>query len=201
MSRFRFELMHPAPRRPVETLGPNSRPQNITGTSFVGKWGLGAPTTSTQIRLMRNRATSFGSCRIRGPDAPGNFRTLLPLDHADVILSLQVQPELRAVAEIAAKPHRGIRRDPTTAIEDVGDATGRHADIERETVSTQLSSRHLAFQQTAGVYNRSHGINLGGNPRFRLRARRPCEIRNKYASGRSPSSPIVPADFLLACAG
>ena len=55
---------------------------------------------------------SFGSCRIRGPDAPGNLGTLLALDHANVILTLQVQPELRAVAEIPAEPNGGIGRDP-----------------------------------------------------------------------------------------
>src|SRR5947208_17073691 len=107
---------------------------------------------------MRTDATSAGSCRIRRSDAPGNLRTLLSLDHADVILTLQVQPELRAVAKISAEPHRSIGRDPPAAIEDVGDTAGRNADIERYTVCTELSSRHFAFQQTAGVYNRSHGI-------------------------------------------
>src|SRR5438132_1169729 len=72
-----------------------------------------------------------GSRGIRGPHATGNLRTLLPLDHANVILSLQVQPELRAVAEIAAEPHRGIGRDAAAAIEDVGDPARRNADIER----------------------------------------------------------------------
>jgi hypothetical protein len=80
---------------------------------------------------MDARRRIAGSCRIRGPDAPGNFRTLLPLDHANVILSLQVQPELRAVAKIAAEPHRGIGRDPSAAIEDVGDTARRNANIER----------------------------------------------------------------------
>jgi hypothetical protein len=36
-----------------------------------------------------------GSCRVRRPDSPGDLGALLPLDHADVILTLQVQPELR----------------------------------------------------------------------------------------------------------
>jgi hypothetical protein len=33
---------------------------------------------------------------------------------------------------------------------------GRHADIERQMVCTELSNEHFALQQTAGVYNRSH---------------------------------------------
>src|ERR1700687_5177911 len=41
MSRFRFELMLPAPRRLVETRDLASRHQNVTGTLSVGKWGLG----------------------------------------------------------------------------------------------------------------------------------------------------------------
>src|SRR5260370_22968532 len=103
-------------------------------------------------------ATSAASCRIGRPDAPGNLGALLPLDHANVILTLQVQPELSAVAEIAAEPHSGIGRDRAAAIEDVGDPAGRHADIERQTVRTELSSDHFALQQTAGVNNRSHGV-------------------------------------------
>src|SRR5437879_8719845 len=103
-------------------------------------------------------ATSAASCRIGRPDAPRNLGALLPLDHANVILTLQVQPELRAVAEIAAEPHRGIGRDRASAIEDVGNTAGRHADIERQTVRTELSSDHFALKQTAGVYNRSHSV-------------------------------------------
>jgi hypothetical protein len=66
------------------------------------------------------RAASAGLTR------RGNLGALLSLDHANVILTLQVQLELRAVAEIPAKPHRGIGRDRAAAIEDVGD-TGRTA--------------------------------------------------------------------------
>jgi len=39
------------------------------------------------------------SRRIRWPNAAGNLYAALAFDHSDVVLALQVQPELRAVAE------------------------------------------------------------------------------------------------------
>src|ERR1019366_7809635 len=101
---------------------------------------------------------SAGSCRIRRPDSPSDLGALLALDHADVILTLQLQPELRAVAEIAAEPHRGIGRDPAAAVEDVGDTAAGNADIERQTVCTELSRDQFALQQTTGVYDRSRRV-------------------------------------------
>jgi len=59
---------------------------------------------------------------------------VLTLDDRNVVLILQVQPELRAVAEVAAEPHRGVGRDRTPAVENVGDATRRHAEVECDTV-------------------------------------------------------------------
>ena len=64
---------------------------------------------------------SGSSGRIGRPHAPGDFGALLPLDDADVVLALQVQPELRAVTEIAAEPHRRVDGDRTAAVEDIGD--------------------------------------------------------------------------------
>jgi hypothetical protein len=45
----------------------------------------------------RTRAPLAGLCRIRRPDASGNLGALLSLDHPDVKLTLQIQPELRAL--------------------------------------------------------------------------------------------------------
>ena len=98
-----------------------------------------------------------------------------PLDHADVILTLQVQPELRAVAEIAAEPHRGIGGD------------GRGDQLRMSVVRPQgtpissdrrlaLSCRaYFALQQTGpGCTTGAIAFNLCGNRRFRPRKRRPC---------------------------
>jgi hypothetical protein len=54
-----------------------------------------------------DRAVPARSSSVRGPHAPGNFGALLPLDHADVVLALQVEPELRAVPSVrVARPYR-----------------------------------------------------------------------------------------------
>ena len=60
------------------------------------------------------------SC-VRGPHSLCDLRTLLPLYNANVILTLQVEPELSAIAEVATKAHRGISRNRTTTIENISD--------------------------------------------------------------------------------
>jgi hypothetical protein len=97
---------------------------------------------------------SAGSCRIRRLDSPNDLGALLPPDHADVMSTLQIQPELRAVAEIAAEPHRGIGGDRAAAIEDAGDAAGRNADIQRQTVGAELSRDQFALQQSFAYFVR-----------------------------------------------
>ena len=74
------------------------------------------------------------SRRIGRSDALGDLGALFSLNDADVILPLQVQPELRAVTEVAAEPHRGVGRDRAAKIENIGDAARRDADIERQPV-------------------------------------------------------------------
>src|ERR1700721_1113132 len=101
-------------------------------TSYKNTTTSPATDTSNPLRGLR--------C-IRRPDASGNLGALLALDHADVILPLQVQPELRTVAKITAEPHRGIGRDGAAAVKNVRDAAGRNADIERQPVCAELTSR------------------------------------------------------------
>src|SRR5262249_60505878 len=98
------------------------------------------------------------SSRIRGPDALGNLCAPLPLDHGNVMLALQVQPELGGVAKIEPETHSGVGRDCTSAIKDVSHAAGGHADVERQTVCAELARREFAFQQAAGMYDGSHGL-------------------------------------------
>jgi hypothetical protein len=62
--------------------------------------------------------------------------------------------ELCSVAEIAAEPHRRIRRDRAASVENIGDTAGRDADVERQAISAQAARRKLAFQQAAGMCNR-----------------------------------------------
>ena len=49
------------------------------------------------------------SDRIRGADAPFDFSAMLALDDGQIVVALQLEPELRAVAEIAAEPEGGLR--------------------------------------------------------------------------------------------
>jgi hypothetical protein len=123
--------------------------------------------------------TPAGSCRIRRPDAPGNLDALLPLDHANVILTLQVQPELRAVAEVAAEPHGGIGRDRAAAMENVGDTAE----------GTPISSDRrfaLSFRATISRFKKRPGCTTGamafnlGDVRRRSLFLRSIAIRQRY---------------------
>src|SRR3954452_18080591 len=91
------------------------------------------------------------SRRICGPNALCDFASLLSLHHPDVVLALQVEPELRAVAEIAAEAHGGVGGDRAAPVQNVGDAAGRHADIERQPVCGEPARSKLALQETAGM--------------------------------------------------
>jgi len=100
------------------------------------------------------------SRRIRRPHPLGNLPALLALDRRDVELALQVEPELRAVAEIAAEPHRRVGGDRAASVENVGDASGRHAEVEGEPVGAELAGGQLAFKEPAGMYDGGHGSTL-----------------------------------------
>jgi hypothetical protein len=79
------------------------------------------------------------SRRVRRPNPLRNLPALLPLDQCNVVLTLQIELELRAVAEIAAEPHRGVGGDRAPRVENVGDAAGRPADIERQPIGAELA--------------------------------------------------------------
>ena len=106
------------------------------------------PSAYPPIALMRHSANS--SRRICRPHALGKLGALLPLDHADVVLALQVQPELRTVAKVQAEPNGGIGGDRAAAIQNVGDAAGWDADVERQAICAELASRHSRFRKRPG---------------------------------------------------
>ena len=91
------------------------------------------------------------SRRVGRPHPLRNLPALLPLDQRNVVLALQIEPELRAIAEITAEPHRGVGCDRAPRIENVGDAAGRHADVERQPIGGELARRQFALQQAAGM--------------------------------------------------
>jgi hypothetical protein len=93
----------------------------------------------------------YKSRRVRRPHPLRDLPALLPLDQRNVVLALQIEPELRAVTEIAAEPHRGVGGDRAPGVENVGDAAGRHADVERQPVGGELARRQFALEQAAGM--------------------------------------------------
>jgi seryl-tRNA synthetase len=64
-------------------------------------------------------------------------------------LALQVEPELRAVAEVAAKPYCGIGGDCAAAVENVSNAARRHAEIKREPICAEGARIQLSLEQTS----------------------------------------------------
>ncbi len=70
---------------------------------------------------MHNFYAREPSGRIRGPHAPRDLGSVLTLDHRNVILALQIEPELRTVSKIAAEPNRRISGDGPASVEYVGD--------------------------------------------------------------------------------
>jgi hypothetical protein len=53
-------------------------------------------------------ASLIASGRVHRPYASRNLRAALALDRCDVVLALEIEPELSAVAEIAAEADGGI---------------------------------------------------------------------------------------------
>ena len=62
------------------------------------------------------------SRRIGRPHAPSDLGAVFTLDHCNIVLALQIKPELCAVSKIAAEPHRCICSDRPAPVEYVGDA-------------------------------------------------------------------------------
>src|SRR6185503_4010433 len=84
-----------------------------------------------------------------------------PAPPGDVVLALQFEPELRAVAEVAAEPHRRVGGDRAPRVENVGDAAGRHADVERQPDGGQLACGQFALEQASGMGESTfHGVSL-----------------------------------------
>ena len=83
--------------------------------------------------------------RFRELRAAGNFRRALALHPADVVIGLEVQPELRGGAEILAEADRGIDRDRACAADDFVDAARRNADVLGQAVFGDAQRRQEFF--------------------------------------------------------
>ena len=97
------------------------------------------------------------SSSVGGPDPSSDFSAFLPFDDTNVVLTLQVQPELRAIAEIADQAVPRVRRDTSASIQNIGDPPRGNADVERKPVCTEPARNQLAFEQPSGMNEWSHG--------------------------------------------
>jgi hypothetical protein len=91
-------------------------------------------------------------------DALRDFGSVLPLDDSDVVLALQIEPELRTVSKIVAEPHGGIGRNRPAAVQYVSNSAGRNAQIECKPVRTEITRLDLALQKTSRMYCERHGL-------------------------------------------
>jgi len=88
-----------------------------------------------------------GSRRIRRPHALRDLRTAFTLNDSNVVLALQVKPELGTISEIAAEPDGRIRRDRPASVEDVGDAARWYAEARSDRGTVPARENFWAFCQ------------------------------------------------------
>jgi hypothetical protein len=55
-------------------------------------------------------------CCIGGAHAPRDFGSMLLLDDRNVILALEIEPELGTIAKVTAEPDGGVRRDRPASV-------------------------------------------------------------------------------------
>jgi hypothetical protein len=80
--------------------------------------------------------------RLRGisrPNAPRNLGSALTLDYGNVVLALQIKPELCTVSEIATEPNRGVGGDGPATVQYVGYAARRYSKVECEPICAELA--------------------------------------------------------------
>jgi len=84
-------------------------------------------------------------CRVRGPHTARDFGAAFAFDHRDIILALQIEPELRGVAEVMAEPHRRVSGDRAPSVQDIGNAAGRYTDVECKPIGAKGPCAQFTF--------------------------------------------------------
>ncbi len=64
----------------------------------------------------------------------------------------RLSQELRAVAEVVAEAGSDVGADGAAPVQNIGDAAGRHADVDRKPIGAQHTRAQLAFRQTARMH-------------------------------------------------
>ena len=92
-----------------------------------------------------------------GAHALRDFRAAVALDEGDSVLAMEVEPELRPVAEIAAQAHRRVGRDPAPAVHNIGDPARGNAEVESNPIGAQAARFELALQKPSGMCDWERG--------------------------------------------
>src|SRR5260370_7516281 len=98
--------------------------------------------------LLPGGGFSRRSRRIRRPDSPHDLAAALALDDGDVVLALEIEPELCAVSEITPEPDGGVGGDGRAAVQDVRDAPGGAAPVARQPIGPEIACPQLAPRPT-----------------------------------------------------
>ena len=86
---------------------------------------------------------------LKGFNLPqGALRFRRTLGCSQIVYRLQVQPELRGAAEVVREPHGGIGGNRAAAVQNVGDAARRDADVGRPRDYERLSALHRSWPDT-----------------------------------------------------
>src|SRR5579863_6096488 len=84
-------------------------------------------------------------------DAPGSVRLEVPPRQFQIVMGLQIQPKLRAVAKVQAQPKRGIGGDASPIVDDLGNPVRRNPDRFRELVLREtILYKKFVLQHFAG---------------------------------------------------
>jgi hypothetical protein len=92
--------------------------------------------TASPLALRLPRACSR---RIRRSNTPRDLGAAFTLDDSNVVLTLQIKPELGTISKISAESDGRICSYRPASIEYVGDATRWYAEIEREPICAELA--------------------------------------------------------------
>ena len=92
------------------------------------------------------------------PDAVGDLHTALILSQLDVVVSLQIHPELGCGSKISCQPKSRVRADRPLATSDVIDASHRHLQLDREAVDCQPKRFQKILPQRFAGMDRRHGL-------------------------------------------
>jgi hypothetical protein len=85
------------------------------------------------------------SSSVSRPHSPNNLLPAFSLYHPNVKLALQIEPELRAIAEITRKPHRRVSRNRAPAVKNIGDTARRYPEVKRKPIRAKFAGGQLAF--------------------------------------------------------